>query len=115
MVRGIGGILTLSIIKARAFRGTSFVTKKINKKPQIETRIPPTTHPLSKDLRPSRGWGQGVASKYYTTPSLMQADSSPPNVLRVEDSSERGPLPTFLSPFNQEIMKVSHSKTRRDI
>jgi len=49
-------------------------------------------------------------SKHNNTPSLMEVGPPPPPVLEVGGSSRRRLLPTFATPFSQEIMDVPRPK-----
>ena len=74
------------------------------------TRVPPSTHLLSEWLKLRSGRGQGAASKYYNTLSLMEVGPPPPPVVRVSGRPEKGLLSTFATPFSQEIIEAPCSK-----
>jgi len=48
--------------------------------------------------------------KYNNTPTLMEVGPPPPPVVRVSGRPEKGLLPTFATPFSQEIIEAAHPK-----
>ena len=55
---------------------------------------------LEGDQRP------GKASKRPDMPSVLEAGPTRPTVLKIGNSSEKGSLPTFSTPFSREILEA---------
>jgi len=48
----------------------------------------------------------GNASKHLDVPSVFKVGPKRPTVLKIGNSSERGSLSTFATPFSQEILEA---------